>query len=282
MATNKIAILVLAHKNQEQVIKLIDHLKTDFSIYLHIDRKSKIQISNENNVHSIKQYKVYWGSYNQILATRELMRIAAAGNHDRYLLISGQDLPIMSNAAIVQYFMGNNNNYLRGEKLSASLEYRKDNWRMIYYHFNLFDRREYNMIIERKLGLLQDIFKLYRKIPDNLYFGSNWFNLTHEAVMICLEKMYDKKYLNLFKYTRCADEVIIQSILYNSRLLSSIKNEDLRYADWSADVAYPKVLTMDDYDNVMNSAKLFARKFDDKIDSAVIDRIYGAITNTKS
>ncbi|MCX6005834.1 MAG: glycosyl transferase [Chloroflexi bacterium] len=282
MGTTRIAILILAHKNQEQLIKLVDHLKTDFSIYVHIDRKSKIRINSENNVHSIKKFKVYWGSYNQILATRELMKIAATGNHDRYLLISGQDLPIVSNKEIIQYFISNKNNYLRGCKLPAvSSGRREDLWRMLYFYFTLGDRgkylNKYFLFFEYKLRKFQDYFKLYRRIPDNMYWGCNWFNLTHEAVMICLEKMYDNKYINLFKYTKCADEVVIQSILYNSKLLSSIENEDLRYTDWSMGGSNPKVLTLEDYNKIVNSAKLFARKFDDTIDSAIIDKIYEMI-----
>lgn len=274
----RIAILILAHRNQEQLIKLVDHLKTDFSVYVHIDRKSKIQVIGEDNVHSIRKFKVYWASFNQILATRELMRTAASGNHDRYLLISGQDLPTMSNQKIIQYFRGNSNNYLHGNSQSVN---QHGLWRMRYFHLSSYDSmgrpNRFVHFIDHKLHTFQDYFKLYRKIPGDLYVGCNWFNLTHEAVTTCLEKMYDKKYINLFRFTKCADEVIVQSVLYNSKLSSSIISDDLRYADWSMGGAHPKVLTIEDYDAIMNSTKLFARKFDDTIDPAVIDKIYEAV-----
>jgi hypothetical protein len=279
--TPKIAILILAHKNQAQLIKLVDHLKKDFTIYIHIDKKSNISVINENNVHSIKKFIVSWGSYNQILATRELMKIAAKGKYDRYLLISGQDLPIMSNKKILQYFRDNNNSYLRVDtKLPASPAHGQHGglWRMLYFYLNLYYGmdllNEYILRFQNKLHTFQDHFKLYRKIPNNLYLGPNWFNLTHEAIIICLERMYDNKYINLFKYTLCGDEIIIQSILYNSILSSSIISEDLRYTDWSTGGAHPKVLTLEDINIIMNSAKLFARKFDEEIDSVVIDKIY--------
>jgi hypothetical protein len=273
--TPRIAILILAHKNQEQLIKLVDHFKADFAIYVHIDRNSKIQINNEHNVHSIKKFKAYWGSYNLVLATRELMKIAATGNHDRYLLISGQDLPIMSNEEIIQYFTGNRNNYLAGEKLA---ELKTHQWRMRNFHFNLHSSgkllNKLLVFVDYKVGMLQNILKLWCRFPDNLYVGCEWFNLTHEAVMICLEKMYDKKYINQFKYGKCSDEIVVQSILYNSELMSSIKNDDLRYTDWSMGGSHPKLLTLEDYNKIINSGKIFARKFDDTIDAEVIDKIY--------
>jgi hypothetical protein len=133
------------------------------------------------------------------------------------------------------------------------------------------------VITQYKLGMLQDILGLSRKIPAKLYVGSAWFNLTREAVMTCLDKMYDRKYINQFKCTKCADEIVIQSIMHNSRIMSSIIQDDLRYTDWSTVGAHPKVLTIDDYDTVMNSGKLFARKFDEKVDRTLIDKIYRSI-----
>jgi hypothetical protein len=274
----RIAILILAHRNQEQLIRLVDHLKTDFSVYIHMDRKSKIQVRSEDNVHPISKFRVYWANFSQILATRELMRTAAAGYHDRYLLISGQDLPIVSNQKIIQYFLDNNNNYLHRENQTA---HQNGFWRMRYFHLGSYDSRghpnRYVHFIDQKLHMLQDYFRVYRKIPGDLYVGCNWFNLTHEAVTTCLGKMYDRKYINLFRFTKCADEVIVQSVLYNSKLSSSIISDDLRYADWSMGGAHPKVLTLEDYGEIMNSAKLFARKFDNTIDPAVINKIYEAV-----
>jgi hypothetical protein len=276
--TPRIALLILAHKNQGQLNKLVDHLKSDFSVYVHIDSNSKIQVDNQKNVYTIKKFKSYWGSFNAVLAIRELLKNASTGNHERYLLISGQDVPVKRNQEIIQFFTGNRNNYIRGGSLD---ELKQHQWRMRYFHLNSYNcgklLNKLQVITQYKLGMLQDILGLYRTIPAKLYVGSTWFNLTREAVMICLDKMYDRKYINQFKCTKCADEIVIQSIMYNSSLMSSIIQDDLRYADWSAVGAHPKVLTVDDYDKVINSGKLFARKFDEKVDRTLIDEIYRSI-----
>ena len=36
---NKNCILIAAHKNHNQIMRLINHLKTDFDLYVHIDKK---------------------------------------------------------------------------------------------------------------------------------------------------------------------------------------------------------------------------------------------------
>lgn len=271
----------MAHKNLEQLNKLINHLKTDFSLYIHIDRNSQIHIKNTFNVHTIKKFRSYWGSYNFVLATRELMKIASKNNHLRYLLISGQDLPIISNQDIIEFFKGNKNNYIHGEKLPAySLwaELPEGGFeRLRYYYFHDYNSKKLMKYISAAHLLLhsfQDLLSIYRKIPDNLYGGSNWWNLTHEAVMICLGKMYDKAFMKPFKFSRLPDELVVQSIVYNSpKVFSTIISDDLRYIDWSLGPT-PKILINEDYDKIMTSGKLFARKFDDSIDAQIIERIY--------
>jgi hypothetical protein len=60
----------------------------------------------------------------------------------------------------------------------------------------------------------------------------------------------------------------------NSPLKHVVVNDNLRYIDWSKKgVPHPALLTIDDADNLLNSSKLFARKFDIELDEAVLDLI---------
>ena len=43
--------------------------------------------------------------------------------------------------------------------------------------------------------------------------------------------------------------------------------------DFSSHKAHPAILTMKDYDRLMSSSDLFARKFDMTVDGEVLDRI---------
>ena len=56
-------------------------------------------------------------------------------------------------------------------------------------------------------------------------------------------------------------------------LKDRIVNDNYRYIDWSGGGANPKVLTLDDAEELKRSHKLFARKFDTTQDAAVLDVI---------
>jgi len=47
--------------------------------------------------------------------------------------------------------------------------------------------------------------------------------------------------------------------------------------DWNVDGASPRTLTNADYDTLMQSGMLFARKFDETVDAQIIHRITGTI-----
>jgi hypothetical protein len=50
-------------------------------------------------------------------------------------------------------------------------------------------------------------------------------------------------------------------------------NDDLRYVDWSEGGPSPRVLTSYDLERMVRSSALFARKFDPRVDAAVIDAL---------
>ena len=54
----------------------------------------------------------------------------------------------------------------------------------------------------------------------------------------------------------------------------TVLNDNLRYIDWSKKgVPLPTILTVEDADNLLNSSKLFARKFDIESNEAILDLI---------
>ena len=118
----KIAILVLIHEYNEHHEKLINNLSKDFDVFLHIDKRSKIRLDNlkSEKVFIFKKYKVYWGSYNQILATLFLFKTSNKNNYDRYIFISGSDIPIKSNSEIKVFFENNKNEYFSFSQLPTS------------------------------------------------------------------------------------------------------------------------------------------------------------------
>jgi hypothetical protein len=99
-------------------------------------------------------------------------------------------------------------------------------------------------------------------------------SLTAEAVRYVLAYLdAHPEVVRFFKLTWAPDEIIFQTILYNSPFRSTLVNDNLRYIDWSKGQASPKVLTEEDLDRMSESGKLFARKFDLVRYPEVIERL---------
>jgi hypothetical protein len=70
------------------------------------------------------------------------------------------------------------------------------------------------------------------------------------------------------------DEIFFQTILMNSPHAENIINDDLRYLDWKdRNSGSPAVLSKTDLSNLLVSQKLFARKFDVKVEPKILDLI---------
>ena len=278
-----IAILVLAHKNEEQVNRLVDHLVKDFSIYVHIDKNSKIKIKEQENVYVYKKYKTYWGSYNIVRATLLLLKKAYENAYNRYLLISGQDLPIKTNEEIKKFFTENKCEYIFGEKMpvpgvtsNGGLEWVTKYWP----NWNL--RENKNMLKEKIYRFERKVLNIISKIKIRpldyeFYKGMQWVNFTHDCVKKILNYLEnDKKYLKRYKWTNCSDEIFFQTLLNQLKDLH-IVNNSLRFVDWESGPEFPRVLRENDYDRIINSGAIFARKFDADIDERIISKIFEKI-----
>ena len=93
-----------------------------------------------------------------------------------------------------------------------------------------------------------------------------------------LDAVLKEKYiLSRFKYTCCADEIAIQTILmdseYKKRLYVPTQNQNaaLRLIDWNR--GEPYVWKKDDIEEIMNSNNFFARKFSSFVDRDIVDFI---------
>ena len=270
----KNCILIAAHKNHNQIIRLINHLKTDFDLYVHIDKKSTLDIKSFDNVNIYKKYKVYHGGVSQVITTLFLLKEAAKNNYDRYIFISAQDVPLKTNKEIVDFFDTNKNKeYISYESINNSeAMYKEMSFRLNSYNFG----KLYRLIFHRNIRELLSNFPLIKRTtPENIYYGSQWWNLTNNAIKYILD--YTKQnpnFLKRFNYTWGSDEFYFQSILLNSEFKDNCINDCLRYLIWG--VGTPINFTIKDYDDIKNNINnnIFARKFDEDIDNTIIDKLY--------
>lgn len=277
----KIAVLVLAHQNSMQVATLLKMLHLNFDIYLHLDAKSKIdtqEFAMYQNVTAIKSRKIYWGSFSMVEATLDLMKIAHPRNYDRYILISGQDLPTKTAKQISEFFK-------RVPELEFVQGLNLKDWdkggldRISLFHgpspvgtlgarkflLRLFDF--VSMKVQKYLGV-------NRKTRWDFYCGPQWVDLTGFAVERILQLVETAPhFVRRFNFTSCADEIFFPTALHYLGMGDRIANETLRFIDWESGPEYPRVLRVEDISRLENGSHLFARKFDEKVDKPAIDVI---------
>lgn len=106
------------------------------------------------------------------------------------------------------------------------------------------------------------------------YGGSYFKTLSKE----CISYLYNfskknHELVNYYKRTRNPDESFAQTILVNSGLFS-LCNDYKFYIDWTGSRhGHPRTLTVEDYPELIKDNIFFARKFDIKQDSRILDML---------
>lgn len=265
------------------LLHLLDHTEND--IYLHIDKKSDIQESecarciSKARVHTYKLYPVYHGDISLTECQLFLLREAVKEQHDYYHLLSGHDLPIKKHIQIVEFFEKNN-----GKQF---IHFESDDFcpkeACIYYHFLLgWIKRHSNSTflglawrLEARLIDLQRMLHVRRK----LYCGAEWFSITHAlAEEFC---QYQEALLKKVRWTVASDEYVLQTFyktmasgkyeLYAQTKAPGDSGGTARLIDWNR--GNPYVWRMSDYEELINSDRMFARKFNWDTDPEIILKI---------
>ena len=281
MQNGKHAYLIMAHNNFAQLQTLITLLDTPQNdIYLHVDKKAKtFQPDKIKVIHAdlilIDRIRVNWGGHSQIKCEMNLLKAAAQKQYDYYHLLSGLDLPIKSQKEIRSFFeFAYPKNFIKYDDRaiqSGSFLHRVKNYHIFQDYFGLnkgilpgFLRRLENISL-----WVQDVIGVQRKQYIPPYKGTNWFSVTHELVKYVLsrENIIKKQ----FYHTVCADEVFLHSIVMDSPYKDTVVSNSLRAVDWTRGTPY--VYKSEDVDELLKSEKLFARKFDENIDLAAIEKI---------
>jgi len=265
----KQAILITAYKDFDQLKLLINQFDDDYTIYIHVDKKSilskkmKLEILSIDNVKYLQQdYKVNWGGLNHMLSYIKLSIIALKNKENYYFhLITGQDFPLQSKSTFNQL----DKDYIRYFKMPAP--FWKDGGldRLELFNFyDIFNAKKSLKWISR-INKLQN--KLGYKRPINnflgqLYCGGTYWSLTRETLEYVINfTKKNKKFLRRFRYTLCAEEMYFQTVIMNSKFSKNVINDDLRFIDWeSGKGGSPALLDEEDYENIIKSGKLFVRK----------------------
>ncbi len=241
------AILIMMHKEPEQVMRLIKYFPKDrCTCFIHIDKKADFDVAvfrerlEKQYRHCVileKRISATLANWTLAQVSIELLKAAVTYEKEQgihfsyYRLLSGQDYPIRSFQEYEAFLEKNYpQNYL-GIDLIEDLKHIKDKFsRWRYWRIrNVIDCHVRNAQIRKIMLLpvftweiiLTKVWGTPQKILERRGYriagGPSWWNLSHDFVHYFLSVVEkDKKLISVIQKTATPEESIIQTVYANS------------------------------------------------------------------
>lgn len=285
----KHAYLIIAHNDIDLLQVLVDMLDDERNdIYLHPDKKwtnfdaSKLRTSRANLFILPKRIKGYWGHISLMEIEYALFRQAgdSGERYAYYHLISGADLPIKSQDYIHNFFSGKSKPFI------SYWDHKGDTYyKVSRYSFGMRYERVANSssFVARAFAFVRRKFSDYlycilgpREGAENFHKGANWVSLPADCVELLLAS--EEWVVKRLRWTRNPDEIFAQTILHRHYFapqgIDPYQLDDLRFVNWKSSENSPDYFTMEQWDEIVASPALFARKFSTSVDAEIIERIH--------
>lgn len=302
----RIAFLNLCHTDPAIVERVANKLTQDpdFDMYIHVDAKSDIgpfkeRLNDNSQVHFLQnRYKVYWGGYNAILATFELLNAALNSdrNYDYVVALQNLDYPIKSNAYIKEFFENNNGReFIRGCNIARTSD------RHYSAKYKIYNSRDKDFYLNDHCKLVKLAWDGFHAIMSlktigfngvhkendeeiELYYGTAQWAVTRE----CAKYMVDfynthPKFNKRMQHIKFPDEEYFHTVVHNSRFKTHCVKYDEPLKRWLVNwrnihyFEFPDegvvTFTEKDFDKLMGLEELFCRKVRSGVSDKLLDMI---------
>ena len=286
----KIAFLCLAHNNYQYLSALSDYCCSDGDgFFLHLDINSDIDKSlalNESTflLDKNRRKRTRWGTFEIVDATLELIKLAVSkSKYDRYILISGSDLPLLDKASLKLKLNSGDNYFSIWDEVQVDNDANRNTSREFfsrYFYYSFLTNpgevyasknrlRIYSAIV---LNFLISLIPRHQKLTfDKYYKGSQWWCITNEmAEHFIVESTNQCK--DQFKYMHAPDEKYFITLAMNSIYEKRIKlnygqdslAQGLHYINWGWNSPQKalQVFKLDQIEEAKLIGCAFARKID--------------------
>jgi hypothetical protein len=276
----------LLHEQDNIVLHLCKNMPPEEAEYVYT------RLQGQSNVFFAERTRANWGSIGIVQATLNGMKKIMEENlrFDYMHLLSGQDFPIKSRINRVTFFnLNRGNEFMTNIPIDSTDEgpyfdpiyqrlntrNQKHRYNQYFFSFDSFKyllfpgeinkhprswRHHFINLIKINLRYLRKK-NFYRNLKP--YMGSAWFSITNEAMNYILNwNQAHPDYLRFMKFTWCPDESFFQSIILNSYFQEKVINDDLRLIKWDENHLHPIILNSSHRSELLESPRLFARKFD--------------------
>ncbi len=268
-----IAYLILVHRYPNQFKRLFKAIYHPANHYLiHVDKRSGTGLQTEiqeflsayPNASLLKSEKAIWGGYSlvdaELRGIKELLKMGS--KWEFFINLSAQDFPLKSQTYI-HNFLGNN----RGKdflKVANQSKVRPDTLSRIE-----------NYVTESGDDIV-DTPVLKRPFLRGVtpYIGNQWMILSRKFCEFVSYSPEVDRFKKFYQNTFIADEGFFQTVIMNTSYEGTIVNDDKRAIDWvpmGTIKLRPRDFISKDAAFLMASDGLFARKFDETVDTGILN-----------
>ncbi|CAK9887063.1 MAG: hypothetical protein XXXJIFNMEKO3_LKCDNKCA_00011 (plasmid) [Candidatus Erwinia impunctatus] len=267
-----IAYFMLIHRYPNQFKRLFKSIYHEKNHYIvHIDKRAGRKIFDEiilflggyENASILESKEAIWGGYSLVDAQLRGIEklVTSGGTWDYFINLSGQDFPLKSQEVIMGYLSAFdccefikvvNQNLIRPETMHRIKDY-----------------------VEEIDGELVISTTSNRDFLTGVtpYIGNQWMILSKNFCEFITYSPELAVFKEFYRNTLIADESFFQTVLMNTTFKSRIIYDDKREIDWieSSDIKLrPRDFLTSDSKMLVNSKNLFARKFDENIDTDIL------------
>ncbi len=285
----KHAFLIMAHHKPELLQLILNALDNPYVTFIiHIDRKFKEKFSLKTKYSKIiftKRMRINWGGYSQIKGTLLLLQSALnTGENYSYLhFITGATYPIKPINEILNYFDNDTSKEYIGFDNERDFDFR------IKYYYPFSELGKPNSRLDlKKISVRNKIVALQKKLKVNrlknkrieIKKGTSYFSITPDFARYLLSKK--KQIKKLFNHTVCADEVFVQTMIWNSTFKENIYDDKDEYNGSKVISCWPKAVgeyrenlsfIEKDFDILEKTSAFFGCKFESEESLKLINKI---------
>lgn len=301
----RVAFLNLCHCDPDLVARVTNKLTEydDFDMYIHVDTKTDItpfkeKLKNNNRAYFVEnRKKVYWGGYNAIEATFEMLRMALQSDrgYEYFILLQNLDYPICSNIEINDFLERNKGTeFLRGCPIARTKDWHYSRKYKIYNKrdddFYLIKHSKLRMLLHYfKMALysittigFQGVIKENGKSYDIHYGAAQWGITRACAEYLAAFEQEHPRFNNQMRKMQFPDEEYFHTVVHNSDFKNKCSAYDEPMTRWLVNwrnlhyFEFPKAVTVFnemDFEKLIKQDALFIRKVRTGISDALLDKI---------
>mmetsp|Transcript_40682 Transcript_40682/g.53574 ORF Transcript_40682/g.53574 Transcript_40682/m.53574 type:complete len:647 (-) Transcript_40682:215-2155(-) len=285
-----IAFIMIVHENPHQVIRLINAVQhPKHSFVIHVDAKESSQSTFDellafaqrtSNVYVMEEDRVSvsWGGFNVVQATINAMK---------YVWVNEIPFDWLSNLSGYTYPLASIDIFRQGlATQSPSKSYME-----IRPKPHEPNSRAWHHFVECD-GKLHRITRLQKLKNTTMYVGSQWFTVARDFVEYIVHgRGFAGLYKQYAEHLVVADENYFQTVMKNSPMCHAHVNQNfhhIQFDEWEHSKTAPDpskclqpnprhcgrsptTMTVDYIPVLEKTSNLFARKFDERIDSEILD-----------